>query len=70
MKETKVSAIVGVSVTLLAVVVAISFSFATMAYQREVVKLKKTNAEYKKTVEEYKVVLEGIKAQISQVVVK
>lgn len=70
MKETKVSAIVGLSVTLLAVVVAVSFSFATMAYQREVVKLKKMNAEYKKTVEEYKIVLEGIKAQVSQVVIK
>ena len=70
MKETKVSAIVGLSVTLLAVVVAISFSFATMAYQREVGKLKKINAEYKATVEEYKAVLEGIKSQISQVEVK
>lgn len=67
MKEMKVSATVGLAVTLLAVITAISFSFATLAYQREVVKLRKVNAEYLQTVQEYKVVLENIKGQISSV---
>jgi hypothetical protein len=67
MKEMKVSATVGLAVTLLAVITAISFSFATLAYQREVVKLRKVNAEYLKIVQEYKVVLENIKGQISSV---
>lgn len=67
MKEMKVSATVGLAVTLLAVITAISFSFATLAYQRKVVKLRKVNAEYLKTVQEYKVVLENIKGQISSV---
>ena len=70
MKELKVSATVGLAVTVLAVVTAISFSFATVAYQREVVKLRKINAEYRKTVEEYKTVLVGIKNQLAKVNIK
>lgn len=70
MKEMKVSATVGLAVTLLAVVTAVSFSFATLAYQREVVKLRKINADYKKTVEDYKNVLVGIKDQLSKVEIK
>lgn len=67
MKETKVSAMVGLAVTLLAVVTALAFSFTTLSYQRETVKLRKLNAEYKKTVDDYRVVLEGIQSQISKV---
>jgi len=70
MKELKVSATVGLAVTLLAVVTAVSFSFATIAYHREVVNLKKVNAEYRKTMEEYKNVLTGIKSQLSKVEIK
>lgn len=66
MKETKVSAMVGLAVTLLAVVTALAFSFATLAYQKEVVKLRKINAEYKKTVDDYRSVLEGIQAQLER----
>ncbi len=65
MKEMKISAVVGLSVTLLAVVTAITFSFATVAYQKEVVNLRKTNAEYRKAMEEYKVVLLNIKNSIA-----
>ncbi len=67
MKAMKVSAIVGLAVTLLAVVVAFTFSFATMSYQKEISSLKKMNAEYKNTIDEYRTVLEEIKAQISHV---
>ncbi len=67
MKESKVSAVVGLAVTLLAVVTALAFSLATLSYQREVTKLKKTNAEYKQSLEEYKAVLAGIKDQLSKV---
>jgi len=67
MKETKVSATVGLAVTLLAVVTAIAFSFATLGYQREVVKLKKVNAEYRQSLDEYKAVLAGIKDQLMKV---
>lgn len=67
MKETKVSAMVGLAVTLLAVVTALAFSFTTLSYQRETVKLRKLNAEYKKTVDDYRIVLEGIQSQISKV---
>lgn len=73
MKENsgnKVSNIVGLSVTILAVVTAFAFSFVTAAYQKEVVTLKKTNAEYKATVEQYKSALEGIKAQLANVGIK
>ena len=65
MKEMKVSAAVGLAVTVLAVVTAFAFSFATVAYQREVANLKKINAEYKLTVEQYKSVLENIQKQLA-----
>jgi hypothetical protein len=68
--ERKVSSVVALSVTLLAVVTALAFSFATMTYQSEVVALKKINADYKKTIDGYKAVLEDIKKQISKVEVK
>jgi len=66
MKEMKISAVVGVSVTVLAVVTAFAFSFATIAYQRQVTKLAKINKEYKLTIEEYKSALENIKNEISK----
>jgi hypothetical protein len=68
MKEnsSKISTVVGLSVTILAVVTAFAFSFATASYQKEVVALKKINAEYKATIEQYKGVLENIKGQLSQ----
>jgi hypothetical protein len=67
MKEMKVSAVVGLSVTLLAVVTAISFSFATVTYQKEVVSLKKINAEYRQVIEDYKTVLLSIKNSLAKV---
>ena len=67
MKEMKVSAVVGLSVTLLAVVTAISFSFATVTYQKEVVSLKKINAEYRQVIEDYKAVLLSIKNSLAKV---
>lgn len=66
MKEMKVSAVIGVSVTVLAVVTAFAFSFATIAYQAEVNKLRRANIEYKKTLESYKVALEAIQTQLAQ----
>jgi len=69
MKElsgSKISTVVGLSVTVLAVVTAFAFSFATASYQKEVVALRKSNAEYKATVEQYKSVLENIKVQLTQ----
>ena len=70
MKEMKVSAVVALSVTVLAVVTAFAFSFATVAYQREVVQLKKINAEYRRTVESYKTTLENIKNELVKVGIK
>jgi hypothetical protein len=70
MKEMKISAVVGVSVTVLAVVTAFAFSFATVAYQRQVAKLVKVNKEYKQTMEEYKLALENIKNEISKAGIK
>ena len=70
MKEMKVSAIVGLSVTILAVVTALAFSFATVAYQKEVVNLRKMNAEYRLTVEAYKTTLLNIKNEITKAVLK
>ena len=67
MKESKVSATVGLAVTLLAVVTAIAFSFATLGYQREVSKLKKVNTEYRQSLDEYQAVLAGIKDQLMKV---
>ena len=66
----KVSAVVALSVTVLAVVTAFTFSFATVAYQREVVQLKKINAEYRRTVESYKTTLENIKNELVKVGIK
>ena len=70
MKEMKISAVVGVSVTVLAVVTAFAFSFATVAYQRQVAKLVKVNKEYKQTIEEYKSALENIKNEIAKAGIK
>ncbi|MDD5019199.1 MAG: hypothetical protein PHH75_01905 [Candidatus Omnitrophica bacterium] len=66
MKQMKVSAVVGLAVTVLAVVTAFAFSFASMSYQAEVTRLKKVNAEYQKTLENYKVVLDNIRVQLEQ----
>ena len=65
MKEMKISAAVGLAVTVLAVVTAFAFSFASVSYQREVVTLRKVNAEYKQAVEQYKEVLENIQKQLA-----
>ncbi len=65
MKEMKISAVVGLAVTVLAVVTAFAFSFATVSYQKEVQNLKKTNAEYRLTMDKYKVVLENIQKQLA-----
>ncbi|MFH0940626.1 MAG: hypothetical protein V1840_02080 [Candidatus Omnitrophota bacterium] len=70
MNEMKISAVVGVSVTVLAVVTAFAFSFATVAYQRQVAKLVKVNKEYKQTMEEYKSALENIKNEIAKAGIK
>lgn len=66
MKEMKVSAIVGLSVTILAVVTALAFSLATATYQKEVVKLRRINAEYRTTVENYKATLVNIKNELAK----
>ncbi|MEK7849204.1 MAG: hypothetical protein AAB213_00075 [Candidatus Omnitrophota bacterium] len=70
MKEMKISAVVGVSVTVLAVVTAFAFSFATVAYQKQVARLVKVNKEYKQTIEEYRSALENIKNEISKAGIK
>ncbi len=67
MKDKKISAIVGLSVTLLAVVTAISFSVATVTYQKEATKLKKLNKQNSETIAEYTAVLKGIKQQLMKV---
>jgi hypothetical protein len=41
MKQMKVSAVVALAVTVLAVVTAFAFSFANLSYQTELAKLKK-----------------------------
>ena len=64
MKELKVSAVVGLAVTVLAVVIAFAFSFATISYQKEVVSLKKTNAEYRNMLNKYQAALESIKNEV------
>lgn len=66
MKQMRVSAIVALAVTILAVVTVIVFSFATMSYQREVVEMKRINLEYRRTISEYRNVLRGIQGQLSQ----
>jgi hypothetical protein len=65
MKEMKVSAAVGLAVTVLAVVTAFSFSFATVSYQKEVANLRKINAEYRVTMDQYKTVLANIQKQLA-----
>ncbi len=66
MKQMKVSAVVALAVTVLAVVTAFAFSFANLSYQTELAKLKKINAEYQKTLESYKAVLDNIRVQLEQ----
>lgn len=66
MREMKVSAIVGLAVTILAVVTVVIFSFATMTYQREFTELKRINIEYRRTIADYRAVLTGIQNQLSQ----
>jgi|GEM_PF-894985 Tfp pilus assembly protein PilO len=66
MKQMKVSAVVALAVTVLAVVTAFAFSFANMSYQAELAKLKKINAEYQRTLESYKAVLDNIRMQLEQ----
>jgi len=67
MKQMKVSAVVALAVTVLAVVTAFAFSFANMSYQAELTRLKKLNVEYQKTLESYKIVLDNIRLQLEQV---
>ncbi len=67
MKQMKVSAVVALAVTVLAVVTAFAFSFANMSYQVELTRLKKLNVEYQKTLESYKIVLDNIRMQLEQV---
>ena len=64
--ERKVSSIVALSVTILAVVTALAFSFATVTYQREVAAVKKINADYMKTIMSYRLVLEDIKQKVAK----
>ena len=66
MKEMKVSALVALAVMLLALVIAITFNFATISYQREVAALRRNNAELASTIRGYKAALEGIKNQLIQ----
>ena len=70
MRERKVSNVVALAVTLLAVVTAVSFSLASVAYHREVVVLRQANAEYKVTLERYKSTLENIQRQLAGAGVK
>lgn len=70
MRELKISAVVGISVTVLAVVTAFAFSFSSISYQKEVAKLKKMNEEYKITIHEYKTALDGIKKMLSEIRVR
>ncbi len=67
MKQLKVSAVVGIAVTVLAVVTAFAFSFATISYQREVVKLRKVNEEYRQTIDDYKAALDGIRRNLATI---
>ncbi len=67
MKQMKVSAVVALAVTVLAVVTEFAFSFANMSYQAELARLKKLNVEYQKTLESYKIVLDNIRMQLEQV---
>lgn len=66
MKEMKVSAVVALAVTVLAVVTAFAFSFANVSYQVEIVRLRRINVEYQKTLENYKIVLDNIRVQLDR----
>lgn len=66
MKQMRVSAVVALAVTILAVVTVVVFSFATMSYQREVLEMKRINIEYRRTIADYRAVLNGIQTQLSQ----
>ena len=70
MRERKISNVVALAVTLLAVVTAVSFSLASVAYHREVVVLRQANAEYKVTLERYKSTLQNIQKQLAGAGVK
>jgi len=65
MAERKISNVVALAVTLLAVVTAVSFSLASMAYQREVVRLRKVNAQQRLTIDRYKSTLDNIQKQLA-----
>jgi len=65
MAERKISNVVALAVTLLAVVTAVSFSLASMAYQREVVRLRKVNAQQRLTIDRYKNTLDNIQKQLA-----
>ncbi len=67
MRDRKISNVVALAVTLLAVVTAASFSLASVSYHREVVALRQANAQYKATVERYKATLENIQKQLAGV---
>ncbi|MFH1691404.1 MAG: hypothetical protein ABIC68_02355 [Candidatus Omnitrophota bacterium] len=66
MKQMRVSAVVALAVTILAVVTVVVFSFATMSYQREVVEMKRINIEYRRTIADYRAVLNSIQTQLAQ----
>lgn len=66
MKQMKVSAIVALAVTVLAVVAAFTFSLATVSYQAEVAKLKKINKESEIMIGKYQVLLENLKKQLEE----
>jgi len=64
MKDRRISNVVALAVTLLAVVTAVSFSLASRAYQRETVVLRRVNEEYKVELERYKNALQNIQGQL------
>ncbi len=70
MQERKISNVVALAVTLLAVVTAVSFSLASVSYQRQVVALRKANAQYQVLIGRYKSTLENIQKQLAGVGVK
>ncbi|MGE5279618.1 MAG: hypothetical protein ACM3L6_02595 [Deltaproteobacteria bacterium] len=70
MKDKKISNIVALAVTLLAVVTAVSFSLASVAYQREVTTLRRLNTEQGMLIQRYKLTLENIQKQLAAAEVK
>ncbi len=70
MREGKISNVVALAVTLLAVVTAVSFSLSTVAYYREVVALRQANAQHLVTIQRYKSTLENIQKQLAGVGVR